>query len=121
MIEEKKPYYEDTRNYLRSIMTGMTQEELIDALGELNIHELKQCMAAGVPGHAMFYAVQRLSKLKAEIKAYIETKGAHGYATVNVGPTKEDKEDVVEGIRPSEKRREGDSGEMGEASTNSGS
>lgn len=120
MIDEKEPYYKDTKKYLNTIMRSAKQEDLIDAVVKLNIHELKQCMSAGVPGDAMAVANQRLKDLKAEIKAYIEKKGAEASATVEVETQEEEKEDVVEGIRPSEEGREGDSGEMGETSTNSG-
>lgn len=120
MIDEKEPYYKDTKKYLNTIMRSAKQEDLIDAILKLNIHELKQCMSAGVPGDAMAVSNARLKDLKAEIKAYIEKKGAEASATVEIETQEEDKEDVVEGIRPSEKRREGDSGEMGETNTNSG-
>lgn len=120
MIEEKEPYYKDTKKYLNTIMKSAKQEELIDALMKLNIHELKQCLSAGVPGDAMHVANQRLKDLKAEIKAYIEKKGAEATAKVEIEADTEDKEDVVEGVRPSESGGEEDSGEMGETSTNSG-
>jgi len=120
MIDEKEPYYKDTKKYLNTIMRSAKQEDLIDAILKLNIHELKQCMSAGVPGDAMAVANQRLKDLKQEIKAYIEKKGAEASASVEIETQEEEKEDVVEGIRPSEKRREGDSGEMGKTNTNSG-
>jgi hypothetical protein len=121
MIEEKEPYYKDTKKYLNTIMRSANQEDLIDVIMQINIHELKQCLSAGVPGDAMHVANRRLKDLKEEIKAYIEKKGAEASMSVEVEIESEDKKDVVEGIRPSEKRREGDSGEMGETSTNSGS
>jgi len=120
LMDEKAPYYEETRKYLGTRLKAMDQIELIEAVKQLNIHELKQCMAAGVPGDAMHVANRKLKDLKQEIKAYIEKKGAEASASVEVETQEEDKEDVVEGIRPSEKRREGDSGEMGKTSTNSG-
>lgn len=120
MIEEKEPYYKDTKKYLNTIMRSAKQEDLIDAVMKLNIHELKQCMSAGVPGDAMHVANRRLKDLKAEIKAYIEKKGAEATATVSVDSTEEENKDVVEGIRPSETEGEGDSGEMGKTDTNSG-
>lgn len=120
MMDEKEPYYTETKKYFSTVMKGMEQTELMEALHDLNIHELKQCLAAGVPGHAMHEANLLLRKLKEEIKAYIEKKGSEATAIVEVETSKEEKEDVVEGVRPSKERGEGDSGEMGETSTNSG-
>jgi len=120
MIEEKEPYYKDTKKYLNTIMRSAKQEELIDAIMQLNIHELKQCLAAGVPGDAMHVANRKLKDLKAEIKAYIDKKGAEAHATVEIDKDKEEKENELEGIRSSETEREGDSGKMGENGTNSG-
>ena len=119
MIEEKEPYYKDTKKYLNTIMRSADQDDLIDAIMQLNIHELKQCLSAGVPGDAMHVANRRLKDLKAEIKAYIEKKGAEATSTVEVETSEEVKEDVVEGVRPSETEGEGDSGTVGETSTNS--
>ncbi len=119
MIDEKEPYYKDTKKYLNTIMRSAKQEDLIDAVVKLNIHELKQCLSAGVPGDAMHVANRRLKDLKQEIKAYIEKKGAEASASVEMETQWEDKEDVVEGIRPSETEGESDSGEMGKKSTNS--
>lgn len=120
MIEEKEPYYKDTKKYLNTIMRSADQPVLIDAIVKLNIHELKQCLSAGVPGDAMAVANARLKDLKAEIKAYIEKKGAEASMTVEVETQPEDKEDELEGIRTSESRRENDSGKMGKTSTDPG-
>jgi len=117
MIEEKQPYYKDTQKYLNTIMRSANQEELFEALKELNIHELKQCLAAGVPGDAMHFANLLLKDHKAKIKAYIEKKGAEATATTEVETSEEVKEDDVEGVRPSESGGEGDSGKMGDEST----
>jgi len=117
MIEEKEPYYKDTRKYLNTIMRSAEQPDLIKAVMDLNIHELKQCLAAGVPGDAMIVANARLKDLKAEIKAYIEKKGAEASATVILDATKEGSEDELEGIRTSESGREGNSETLGDAST----
>ena len=120
MIEEKEPYYKDTKKYLNTIMRSAKQEDLIAAVMKLNIHELKQCLSAGVPGDAMHVANRRLKDLKQEIKAYIEKKGAEASAIVEVDTQEEEDKNVVEGIRPSKEGREGDSGEMGETNTDSG-
>lgn len=116
-MDEKEPYYTKTKEYFNTVMKRMEQPDLMSALKDLNIHELKQCMSAGVPGDACAEANKLLKALKAEIKAYIEKKGAEASATVEIESEQEEKEDVVEGIRPSEKGREGDSGKMGSSST----
>lgn len=117
MIEEKEPYYKDTRKYLNTIMRSADQPDLIKAVMDLNIHELKQCLAAGVPGDAMVVANARLKDLKAEIKAYIEKKGAEASASTVVETSPEESENELEGIRTSESGREGNSETLGDAST----
>ncbi len=119
MMAEKEPYYRETKKYFNTVMRRMEQTELMEALKELNIHELKQCLSAGVPGDAMHAANILLKKLKEEIQIYIEKKGAEASATVEIESEQEEDKDVVEGIRPSEKGREGDSREMGKTNTNS--
>jgi len=120
MMDEKLPYYRDSAKYLQSVMKAMDQIELMKIIDDLNIHELKQCIAAGVPGDAMHHANLRLKELKAEIKAYIEKKGAEAHASVEVETTEEEDKDVVEGVQPSESGREGNSKTMGDVGTNSG-
>jgi len=120
MIEEKEPYYKDTKKYLNTIMRSADQPKLIDAVMNLNIHELKQCLSAGIPGDAMAVANARLKDLKAEIKAYIEKKGAEATATTVVETSPEVKEDELEGIRTSESGRESNSKTMGGTSTDPG-
>jgi len=120
MIEEKEPYYKDTKKYLNTIMRSADQPKLIDAVMQLNIHELKQCLSAGIPGDAMAVANARLKDLKAEIKAYIEKKGAVASATVVVDEHKEEDQDELEGIRTSESGRESNSKAMGGTSTDPG-
>jgi len=84
MMGEKGEYYEDSKKYLSSIMKAMKQEELTEALHDLNIHELKQCMSAGVPGDACAVANALLKKQKKQIRAYITKKGAEAHATADV-------------------------------------
>lgn len=81
---EKGEYYKDSKAYLGSIMRAMDQKDLIDALHDLNIHELKECMSAGVPGDAMHEANLLLKEQKAEIRAYITKKGAEAHAEADV-------------------------------------
>lgn len=84
MMGEHGEYYKDSKAYLGSIMRAMDQKDIIDALYDLNIHELKECMSAGVPGDAMHTANLLLKEQKAEIRAYISKKGAEADANVDV-------------------------------------
>jgi len=84
MMGEHGEYYKDSKAYLGSIMRAMKQEDLIDALNDLNIHELKECLSAGVPGDAMHVANLLLKEEKAKIQAYISKKGAEAHAKTDV-------------------------------------
>jgi len=120
LMDEKAPYYEETRKYFGTRLKGMDQIELIEAIKMLNIHELKQTMAAGIPGDAMHVANRRLKDLKQEIKAYIEEKGKGASFTTKVDVPKEVEGDELEGVCTSEERRKSNSGEMDKTSTDSG-
>jgi len=84
MMGEHGEYYKDSKKYLNSVMRAMKQEDLIDALQDLNIHEIKECLSAGVPGDAMHVANLRLKEQKAEIRAYVTKKGAEAHASTDV-------------------------------------
>lgn len=103
MMGEKMPYYRDSAKYLYSVMASMDQLELMKIIDELNIHELKQCLAAGVPGDAMHHANLRIKELKEEIKAYIDKKGAGASMTVEVEQPPEVNEDDAVDLGPTEK------------------
>lgn len=84
MNTEKGDYYESSRKYLNSVMLAMNQDDLIEALHELNIDEMKCAIACGVPGEAQRTAVKLLGEQKAEIRAYISKKGAEANAQTNI-------------------------------------
>jgi len=84
MITEKGDYYDGSKKYLGTIMRAMNQDDLIEALPDLNIDELKQCISAGVPGDACAVANKLLKEMKAEIRAYITKKGAEAHAETDV-------------------------------------
>ena len=84
MITEKGDYYDGSKKYLGTIMRAMNQDDLIEALPDLNIDELKQCISAGVPGDACAVAHNLLKEQKAEIRAYISKKGAEAHAQTDV-------------------------------------
>jgi len=84
MMGEHGEYYKDSKAYLGSVMRAMDQKDLIDALYDLNIHELKECMSAGVPGDAMHTANLLLKEKKAEIQAYVSKKGTEAHAQTDV-------------------------------------
>ncbi len=70
MMTEKGQYYRDTSRYLNSIMRSANQDDLIGVLPNLNLHELKRCIAAGVPGHAMHAANEILAIKKDELRNF---------------------------------------------------
>lgn len=94
MMGEHGDYYIDSKAYLGSIMRAMDQKDLIDALHDLNIHEIKECLSAGVPGDAMHVANLLLKDMKAEIRAYITKKGAEAHAETDVEAPEHSDEDV---------------------------
>lgn len=81
---EHGEYYKDSKAYLGSIMRAMDQKDLAEALYDLNIHELKECLSAGVPGDAMHVANLLLKEKKAQLQAYITKKGAEAHGETNV-------------------------------------
>jgi len=70
MMTEKGQYYRDSRKYLNSIMRAAKQEDLMLALAKLEYHELKYCIASGVPGHAMHAANEILAIRKDELRKF---------------------------------------------------
>ena len=70
MMTEKGQYYRDTSKYLNSIMRSASQEDLIEVFPKLDVHELKRCIAAGVPGHAMHAANEILMIKKDNLKHF---------------------------------------------------
>jgi len=84
MRTESGDYYDSSKKYLNSIMRAMNQDDLFEALQDLDIDELKQCISAGVPGDACREANKLLKEMKAEIRAYISKKGAEAHAQTDV-------------------------------------
>lgn len=96
MMGEHGEYYKDSKKYLNSIMRAMEQKDLIDALQDLNIHEIKECLSAGVPGDAMHVANLLLKEQKAEIRAYISKKGTEADAETTVETSEEINDDETD-------------------------
>jgi hypothetical protein len=101
LMTEKGQYYRDSSKYLNSIMRSAKQEELMGALAKLDYHELKYCMAAGVPGHAMHAANEILAIRKEELRKF-EAKQVGKIEVEYEDKTVEEKDkDELEGVRTS--------------------
>lgn len=101
-MTEKGDYYRDTSKYLNSIMRSADQNELIGVLPKLNLHELKRCIAAGVPGHAMHAANEILAIKKDELRNFEDEQIGKMKIEYKDETVQEDEKDELEGIRPSE-------------------
>ncbi|GAH36814.1 unnamed protein product, partial [marine sediment metagenome] len=62
ILTTDKAYRDEEVKYLRSVMKGIDQEELIQHLETLNYPELKAVVSCGIPGHAQVHALQMLKK-----------------------------------------------------------
>ena len=97
MCGEKRHYWMQSRDYMKDVMLHLSQEELIVELEKLNYKELKQCIASGIPGHAMYIAHDLSRKKKAEIAAFIEKQGSEATMKIEIENPPEDDKD---GDRP---------------------
>lgn len=120
ILTQDKAYRAEEVKYLLSVMKGMPQEELIRHLYTLSLPEIKAVVSCGVPGHANIIAKQILKEKKDALELIIQEGGIEAVIEPPVEINEEEKDDNSEGVRPSEKRREGDSGEMGEESSAAG-
>ena len=102
MMTEKGQYYRDTTKYLNSIMRSADQNDLIAVFPSLNLHELKRCLAAGVPGHAMHAANEILAIKKDELRHFEADQIGKMSVDYEDKTQEEDTEDELEGIRTSE-------------------
>lgn len=120
ILTQDKAYRDDEVEYLRSVMKGIDQEELIQHLTTLNYPELKAVVSCGVPGHAQTHALQMLKKKRDALDAFVATDGVEAIMETQV----EDQEGVEnndsERVRPSETQREGDSTAMGDEDSDTG-
>lgn len=102
MMTEKGQYYRDTSKYLNSIMRSADQNDLISVLPKLNLHELKRCIAAGVPGHAMHAANEILAIKKEELRHFEEEQIGKIKVEYQDETVQEDEKDELEAVRTPE-------------------
>ena len=94
---------------MSDMMRYMNQEQLMKELEGLNLKELKQAIAAGVPGHAMYYAHELSRRKRAELNAFLEQQGRVATVETEVEAPEEEDSNGETGIQTSEEGREGDS------------
>lgn len=102
MMTEKGDYYRDTSKYLKSIMKSANQEALIAALPKLDYHELKYCIAAGVPGKAMHAANEIFQIRKDELEKLVTEQVGKIEVEYEDKTVEEKDKDELEAVRTSE-------------------
>ena len=75
IIGGKRQYVKSELAYLRYMMGDIEQKELEECLNTLNMNELKQALAAGVPGKCQHIAVGLLAQYKEKMEAYLMADG----------------------------------------------
>jgi len=102
ILTSDKAYREEEVKYLRSVLKGIDQEELIQHLATLNYPELKAVVSCGIPGHAQSHALIMLKKKRDALDAYVSTGGIEANMETYNEPEEADLDDSSEGIQPSE-------------------
>lgn len=102
LMTEKGQYYKDTSAYLRTIMKSAKQEDLIAALPQLDYHELKYCVACGVPGKAMHAANEILQIRKDELEKLVSEQVGKIKVEYKDKTVEEKDKDELEAVRTSE-------------------
>ena len=98
----RSQYYKDTSKYLNSIMRSADQNDLISVLPKLNLHELKRCIAAGVPGHAMHAANEILAIKKDELRHFEDDQIGKMKVEYEDKTVEGDEKDELEAVRTPE-------------------
>jgi len=120
ILKTDKAYRDEEVRYLRSVMKGMEQEELIRDIETLNYNELKAVVSCGVPGHAQPQALIRLKEKRDALDAWVSSGGVEATMNVEIDEDQKNGEDEDERICTSESRRESDSGTLDEESSAAG-
>jgi hypothetical protein len=102
LMTEKGQNYNDTRAYLLSVMKSAKQEDLIGALPKLDYHELKYCVASGVPGKAMHAANEILQLRKDELEKLVSEQVGKIEVEYEDKTVEEEKKDELEVVRTPE-------------------
>ena len=109
ILTTDKAYRDEEVKYLRSVLKGIDQEELIQHLATLNYPELKAVVSCGVPGHAQSHALIMLKEKRDALDAYVAKGGLEANMETYNDSEEEDPDGSVEGIQSSESGRENDS------------
>jgi len=110
ILTSDKMYREEEIKYLRSVLKGIDQEELIRHLETLNYPELKAVVSCGIPGHAQSHALIMLKKKRDALDAYVAEGGIEAKMETQVDNNEVETYDDAEGVYTSESGRESDSG-----------
>lgn len=120
ILTQDKAYRDEEVKFLRSVMKGLAQEELIQHLGSLNYPELKAVVSCGIPGHAQTQALIMLKTKHDALDAFVASDGVEAIMETETEDPEDEKDDSIEGVQPSESGRESDSGTLDETSTDPG-
>ncbi len=117
ILTSDKMYRDEEVKFLRSVLKGIDQEELIRHLATLNYPELKAVVSCGIPGHAQNHGVRMLKKKRDALDAYVSQGGIEANMEIHVEDPEEETYDTIEGVCPSESGREDNSGTLDEESS----
>ena len=113
-------YRAEEVTYLRSVLKGIDQEDLIRHLKTLNYPELKAVVSCGIPGYAQGHALLMLKEKRDKLDAYVSDGGLEANLEVDVDVEEDKDEYTSEGIQSSKKGRERDSETLGDEDPDSG-
>jgi len=109
MMEEKWKYKIETKKWLQATMRGMTQDELIQQLDELNYKELAMAIGAGIGGDAWRFAMDKKRKMNEERSAVIAKYEYTYNVNGEVDAEQEGEENGTKRVQASKGRRKSDS------------
>jgi len=102
ILTSDKAYRDEEVKYLRSVLKGIDQEELIRHLGTLNYPELKAVVSCGVPGHAQSHALIMLKEKRDALDAYVSKGGIEANMETYNDNEEDETDGSVEGADSSE-------------------
>jgi len=102
ILTSDKAYRDEEVKYLRSVLKGIDQEELIRHLATLNYPELKAVVSCGIPGHAQSHALIMLKKKRDALDAYVSKGGIEA----NMETYSEDQDKAEEKLEENEEETE---------------
>jgi len=108
ILTSDRMYRDEEVKFLRSVLKGIDQEELIRHLATLNYPELKAVVSCGVPGHAQSHALLMLKAKRDALDAFVSKGGIEANMETYNDNEEEAINGSVEGIQPSESGRETD-------------